>query len=728
MRKGGLWSSGGSLILACVLAACGGDAQLGSGGGGLNPPGNGDGGSVDVADLAILTDSAELPANAVDAPQGVTVTAQVRDADNRLVEGASVSFAATSGALQILGDTTDGEGRARAVLTTGGDATLRDITVLAAAGAVQQTVVIPVVAPNQPTPPDFRLGASIDEDFQPGAIAIGQSPLSAGGSSGLSLKLLDVANNDQPFGGDAQVQFTSPCIGDGLATIEPNPAPVNSGSVSAAYRARGCSGEDTVTATTVVDGEQLQATGMIEVEPADLGSISFVGAEPVFVGLQGSGRPTTSVLTFRVEDVSGGPVVRERVAFALNTTVGGITLTPFEGTTDDSGEVQTTVSAGTVATTVRVTATVDRDGETISSQSDQLVVSTGIPDNDSFSVAVECFNVEGWSTDGTTTNITVRAADRFNNPVPDGTAISFTTEGGSVVSGCQTSDGSCSVPWTSQDPRPGAFNGCDSVAGSAGPDATCSVAGSEGASRAGRSAVLVTAIGEESFTDLNGDGRYDSDEQFTDLPEAFRDDDSDGQRDFGPQFVNGGEEFADFNTNGVYDGADGVFTGALCNDPEACAPTGMRSLNVRRVVPVIMSDSSPVLDLVDDVSVSSAGDYDPGAGSFEIDQGGSMVIGFVIRDLNDQPMPAETSIGFSVDGDVGELVGATGYTVPCTTDDTAGGNAYGFAFTADEIDPGEGDASGIFQLNVESPNGLVSIYSFPITVRAPAAPPPPAGG
>ncbi|MEQ9480248.1 MAG: Ig-like domain-containing protein [Algiphilus sp.] len=720
-------SAVGAFFMACALTACGGDATLGSGGGGFgggDPDTDNPGQDVGVADLVVLQDRSELPSDAVNQDQGIVLTAQVRDAANRLVSGASVDFAATSGALQVVSGTTDSQGRASAILTTGGDASLRDITVLASSEEVEQTVTIPVVAPNRPTPPEFRLGVTRDGAFEAGEIGIGQTPLSAGGSSGLNLNLVDIANNNQPFDGNAEVQFTSACIGDNLSTVVPNPAPLNSGSVSVSYRAQGCSGDDAITARVQVGGESLQANGVINVEPAELGSITFVDADPDFVGLQGSGRPTTSRVTFRVEDVSGGPVVGETVRFSLNTSVGGISITPPEGTTDGNGEVQTTVSAGTVATTVRVTATVTRDGETIRSQSDQLVVSTNIPDNDSFSVAVECFNVEGWRRDGATTGITIRAADRFNNPVPDGTAISLTTEGGSVEPGCQTTDGSCVVTWTSQDPRPQAFNGCESVNGTAGTDERCSIVGSEGASRAGRSAVLVTAIGEESFTDLNGDGRYDSEEQFADLPEAFRDDDSDGRRDLDPQFRNGGEEFLDFDNNSVYNDGDNRFTGVLCNDPAACSPEGARTLNVRRVVPVIMSDSSPLVDNSRDVLFSgSTASFSPSTSTFSVDSNQNLIIAFVLRDLNDQPLPAETSISLSVDGD-GELVGTTGYAVPCTTDDTAQGNTYGFAFKASELDPGDPDGSALLQLSVESPGGLVSIFSYSVRVIAPPPPPP----
>ena len=91
---------------------------------------------------------------------------------------------------------------------------------------------------------------------------------------------------------------------------------------------------------------------------------------------------------------------------------------------------------GNVATTVRVTATVV--GLSIGTQSDQLTVTTGIPDQDSTSLSIETLNPEAWNRDGIVDTVTIRLSDRFNNPVPNGTAVTFTTEGGQIVSQCLT--------------------------------------------------------------------------------------------------------------------------------------------------------------------------------------------------------------------------------------------------------------------------------------------------
>ena len=157
--------------------------------------------------------------------------------------------------------------------------------------------------------------------------------------------------------------------------------------------------------------------------------------------------------------------------------------------------------------------------------------STGIADQDSFSLSASVLNPEGWDIDNTEVTLLILAADHFNNPVPDGTAIFFTTEGGQVDSSCQTATGQCSVTWRSSDPRPSD----------------------------GRVTILATAIGEESFVDLNGNNVLDNTDNYSDRREAFRDDNENGVHDVGT------EEFRDFNSNGMYDPADNEFNGALCN-------------------------------------------------------------------------------------------------------------------------------------------------------------------
>lgn len=565
--------------------------------------------------------------------------------------------------------------------------------------------------------PDIRLGSFGNGGaFSAGTIGVAVPLLASGGSSGLRVDIVDVNNNNALVTDPVSVTFSSSCLSSGLAEVDPNPATSVNGSVAVTYVARGCSGSDSLIARANVGGASLRADGSIEVLPAELGSIEFVSAEPINIGLRGSGQQETSTVRFRVRNSAGGPIANQAVRFELNTTLGGIQLEPVEGVTNTQGVVQTVVRSGTVSTAVRVTATAERDGVTITSQSEQLTITTGIPDQDSFSLSAECFNVEGLNRDGEIVPVTLRAADRYNNPVPDNTAVTFTTEGGAIQGSCVTQGGACTVNWVSQNPRPIAYNNCEAIFDQ-NTDAQCAVGGPRGAPRAGRSTVLAFAVGEESFIDADSDGLYDEGETFEDLAEAFLDVDGDGIRDAASPHT---EVFFDFDRSGDFSPGDGSFTGLLCDrgtpgNIRCPAPT---TLHVRDSLTIIMSGSNPVIDLDSEVFVSG-GAYDPAAGTITISSNGGFGLTVVVRDVNDQPMPAGTDIAFTAQGSAGSIQGTSSYRVPCTVDDSAVGNAYGISFRGAEIDPGDPDGVSSLEFSVTSPAGLNTLYRFTVVTLAP---------
>jgi len=514
----------------------------------------------------------------------------------------------------------------------------------------------------------FRLGTLNGSTFTPNAIQIGSANIGVGGSTSLKVDLVDTANGNALVTSSVSVAFSSPCASANTASIT-SPVVTNTGSATATYQAKGCSGTDTITATTnAPDGSALQATGNIVVQAAPLSAIQFTSSTPNAIRIRGTGSPETSVVVFKLTNTAGGPAAGVPVNFSLDTTVGGITLTPATATSDDNGQVQTTVRSGTVQTSVRVTATVVTPAGIPPAQSDSLVVSTALADQDSFSLSVGCFNIEGGDIDGTQTSVTLRAADRFNNPVPDGTAIAFRTEGGSISPQCSTTGGGCTVQFTSQNPRVSDH----------------------------RVTLLATAIGEESFTDVNGDGRYDSGESFADLGEAFIDANESGSRD-------AGEVFVDFNSNGAFNGPSGSFTGVLCDS--GC--DSATSLNVRAQSTIIMSGSTAQI-------TTSPTDID-------LNNGGVQV--FVAVGDNGtptQPMAGGTIVSAATN--VGSIVGSASFTQPCTTEP----GPFGYSFFVAAPAAGSPAASGVFTVTVKSPSGTTTTKSVPVhfTGTTTTTPPP----
>ncbi|MAA74659.1 MAG: hypothetical protein CMN28_08140 [Salinisphaeraceae bacterium] len=507
------------------------------------------------------------------------------------------------------------------------------------------------VDPVDPNNPTIRLGSFDNSaNFTQGTIAANDTMLTAGESAALSVSLVDDSGN--PVTENVDVFFSSPCVGQGLSELDQAVVTNATGTVNVTYTARGCDPSDTVTAATSVNGVNLTASVTLQTEQAPVGSIQFTGVSQPVIGIQGSGSlPEQSVVTFRLTNNTSGPVPNRQVNFNLNTTVGGISLSNMQGTTDSNGVVSTTVNSGTVATTVRITASALRDnGSTTSAQSSGLAITTGIPDQDSFSVSATVLNIEGWDIDGTTTTITARAADRFNNPVPDGTAVNFTTEGGSVFGSCLTAAGACSVDLTSQSPRPAD----------------------------GRVTVRVSAIGEESFSDTTpSNGVFDSGEAFDDLPEAFRDDNENGVRD-------ATEPFLDFGgTPGTYDMGNGLFTGLLC-DPAANAQCDTAdTLNVFRNITIVFSGSTFVISI------------DPS--TIDLTMGGRTVNVSVV-DARGQVPPAGTTI--SAETSIGTIEGPSNYTQASTT--SPGPAVFPFF-----LSPGDQPDTGRFTVTVTTPSGLV---------------------
>lgn len=532
------------------------------------------------------------------------------------------------------------------------------------------------------TTPTYSMGSGTGASFQSGAIEIANASLSAGGTDSLTVNIVDQTGTLYT-GAATTVVFNSPCVAQGLATItasgtstpgsNPGTVTTSSGTVSATYTAKGCSGSDVITATTAVGGANLTASGTINVAAAAIGSIQFQSANPATIGLKGTGLAETSTVIFKVVDSSGGARPGVPVNFALNTNVGGISLAPATATSGADGTVQTVVSSGTAHTSVRVTASIATPA--LSTQSGILAVTTGLPASNAFSMAVTCPNVEALNVDGVNVPVTVRLADRYNNPAPDGTTVAFTSSGGHIDGSCTTpsdsnhkNDGTCSVNWVSANPRPTPMSTPPSK-------------------RTGRVLVLGTAIGEESFNDSNANGFYDSGEVFKDLGEPYRDDNESNAYEMG-------EYFLDFNRDGVRNPGSGSFVGITCNGSGPSATCSSSTLAIGASSLIIMSGGNP--DGVVPASGTSLGTIAANA---------TKTYTFLFQDINNNPLPAATKIEGSVVGTGLSLNAPTSFAVPCATDP----NSYSFSVSAGSTYAGGGSLS----IKVTSPGGLITYLSYP---------------
>lgn len=498
----------------------------------------------------------------------------------------------------------------------------------------------------------FEIGAAQVTIALENGLADGEV-LSAGATTVIKVSIFDVGG--ELYLPPLNVEFTSNC-----SVSTPPDAVLDSsvtsvgGVATATYRASGCSPEDIVTVTVITGGDAITGNIVVPVSAAAIGSIEFIDVSASYITLSGTGgqnRTETSTVQFRVLDENGNPAPQKEVTFELSTEVGNISISPTTAQSNNDGLVQTVVRAGTMPGAVRVLAYVtptDSDPNAqdnrISAVSDILIISTGLPDNNSFSLSAGPLNVEGLNDDGEIIDVIVMLADHFNNPVPDGTAVYFTTEGGSIESGCNTANGICSVEWRSQNPRPftqdggGRYNNtiahrCDTYFGSIAP-CSAGMIYPEGHARAGqvwrplggRVTVLAHAIGEESFTDLNSNGVFDAGEYYQgyDLSEAFIDHNEnnsfdgiscdDASNPCDPANSEGGEfeEYVDFNVNGMFDGPDGLYNGYLCtSEAQNTGHCKWEALHVRRNLVLVMSGSTAYMRVVTGLNAGTCDSYRP---------------------------------------------------------------------------------------------------------------------
>ncbi|WP_283630394.1 Ig-like domain-containing protein [Shewanella baltica] len=625
--------------------------------------------AVPKLSASILNSSALVTRFKVD--ESVQLQAILLDSESNGIEGAKVTFAAGSAALNPASALTNTQGIAQVPYTPSATelgANSLTVTVDYQGQSLQTSSLYEVLskdAVNQEG--TLKLGSFNGAVFTEGKLAStltadanGAYKISAGGSFGVTASLVLEANDGTitRVQTPSSISFSSDCTSSNSATLD-TPVTTLSGNASSTFQDTSCSGNsersDQIIATTVAGNQTLTANFPFTLQRQTLASLSFESAEPAQIrikGAGGTGASESSLVSFKVTSANGQPAAQQEVSFTLDTVVGGLSFANgtanAQSLTNSQGIASVRVLSGTVPTPVRVVATaVDTDTkEVITSQSEQLIVGTGLPQQLGFSLSTTVFNPEAGDFNGETATITIRASDSFGNPAPDDTAVNFTTEGGQIPTSCVTKNGTCSVVWTSQSARV--------------PDH--------------RITILAYALGHETFFDTNGNNIFDDADiskdingtpvtdlacltqsgvakkctgngmdieaylpsGFSDLGDAFRDDNEDG-------IWNLGEKYLNTKNSDTYLSADGKFNGPQC-ESALCGTGQANKTYIRKALVMSMSGSQAYISVMQDgVLLPSVNDIKPVA------VGASSEFVVFVHDSANQIMPAQTSIELCVD-------------------------------------------------------------------------------
>ena len=521
-----------TLTLALMLAGCGGGGSDGyynndgssSGNITTNPSTGEEVKSVNISTIQLIDRNGNFT-QAI-AAEGVSAQVKVTDQSGKGISGALVTFTVTGGV--VLGSSNG------AVLTnTNGEASISvKPENLNTNGAYQISAVADFDGTEASTPAlNFSLQATniilVD-------LTAASTQLESGGSTNITLKTQDA--NTKVNQNNVNVEFTAPCGKFEPATVVSS----NQGNVTTTYKAIGtdgklCTGTQKISAT----GLNIPEVGIdVSIKALEANSLVYT-SNKVNLGIRKSGSASSGQIEFTLY-ANGVPIADQDVLIEKVQAPEDLSFVSFGNQnnktikSDSNGKVIVNLYPGDKPGPVEIRATLVSD-KNVSAVSKNVSVSIGRVTQDGLSLSVSKNSLQN-VIDGDTATITARMVDRTRNPVPDGTVISFVSEGGKVEPNCSTVQGVCSVTLTTQEPRP-----LDN-----------------------RVTVLAYVEGDKSFTDLDGDNLYTKgvDRLLSNIGSFFRDDNEDNQY------------------NKDYGIGEFLYNRAVLGNKATCAPSTIRQPNI----------------------------------------------------------------------------------------------------------------------------------------------------
>lgn len=336
-------------------------------------------------------------------------------------------------------------------------------------------------------------------------VALSSTNLVSGGNTNITLKTRDVISNTNQ--NNISVVFDASCGTFDNESIVSS----NQGDVSATYQAIDdngnlCEGEQTITVAPVSNPTNRQ-TLTINIEGVEASSIVYTSTEDVQLGTNNSGSSKSGSIEFTVYS-NGRPAANQRVQISkvfAPTDFSFVRLgnqAPEIVTSDSQGKVTVNLYPGALPAPVEIKATLVSN-TSVFALSKNVSVATGRATQNGFSLSLSK-NVLANGVDGDIATVTARLVDRVGNPVPNGTVVSFVSEGGRVIPNCATVNGQCSVEFSTQNPRP-----VDD-----------------------RISLIAYVEGDKSYIDKDGDNQFGVGDILTrNIGDFFRDDNENNQYD-----------------------------------------------------------------------------------------------------------------------------------------------------------------------------------------------------
>ena len=484
--------------------------------------------------------------------------------------GAAVTLTTSAGTLRAIDGgtfsalTTDSAGQVSALLVDNGSPAVATVT---ATGPRSTSSTATVTFDARDAGPPVDGGYSISLAADKGQIIAG-----VGDATILTATLASVRNTAAlPVTFSTSVGRLGPVGGSGVATNYV--ANTDDAGIARAQLVAGSTDMGQAMVNASLDGGATSNT--VTVNIVNVSQISFVSTECPqttmncnLMGLQGSGFNETALVKFKVADGTGAGVSGVVVNFSLNGAPAGTSVDPT-GQTNAMGEVRANVRAGRTIGTFTVTATAL---SMFSVTSPTIGVRGAKASNRGFSLRCDRVNLAAYAAVTPplplTVNCQVGLTDRYGNPIGTGTQVRLNSEAGVVPNNVATNPFSPSgtaegfgafifntqtatmpVDVTPLLPNPTQFP----IPLVAEPSIAGPIVRNP---RDGLVTIIAYLQGEEDFKDDNGNGAWDTTEQFIDQGEPFVDSNDNNQWDTGETFVDtpppdGGV------ANGMWDGPNG---------------------------------------------------------------------------------------------------------------------------------------------------------------------------